>query len=31
MFMAELPFIASEDLPLIMGESIRAWWGWSHD
>ena len=30
MFTAELPFIASEDLPLIMGQSIRDWWGWDH-
>lgn len=28
MFTAELPFFAKEDLPLIMGQSIRHWWGW---
>lgn len=29
MFTDELPWIAREDLPLIMGESICRWWGWS--
>ena len=28
MFTAELPFLAKADLALIMGQSIRDWWGW---
>lgn len=28
MFTQELPWLAKADQPLVMGEALRAWWGW---
>ncbi len=29
MFTEELPWLSGDDLALVMGEAIRAWWGWN--
>ena len=28
MFTEELPWLSGRDLELVMGEAVRAWWGW---
>ncbi len=28
MFSEELPWLPERDKPLVMGEAVRAWWGW---
>ena len=28
MFTEELPWLPERDKPLVMGEAVRAWWGW---
>jgi predicted TIM-barrel fold metal-dependent hydrolase len=29
MFTEELPWLKGRDLELVMGEALRAWWGWN--
>jgi hypothetical protein len=28
MFTEELPWLRGDDLELVMGDGLRAWWGW---
>jgi hypothetical protein len=29
MFTEELPWLPERDKPLVMGQAVRAWWGWN--
>jgi hypothetical protein len=29
MFTEELPWLPERDKPLVMGQAVCAWWGWS--